>query len=282
VQAAYRRCRNQLRQAGIAEAAFEAETLISHVTGRSRFEPGTLTAEQKLVLDALIIKRLNREPLQYLLGSWPFMDLELAVGPGVLIPRPETEQVCLAALKCLAGNPQPTVLELCAGTGAMALAIQSRLPQATVTAVELDAAAFGWLERNIQAFAQNHATAPMSVQADVLEYHHALPVAALDLIVCNPPYVAEAEYAGLEPELYFEPRRALIAPEGGLFFYRRIARDYLKALKPGGWLVFELGAGQAPAVGELLAQNGYTAIETRPDYAGHDRIALAQRPPLGT
>lgn len=278
-RAVYRCCREKLQQAGIADAAFEAETLLQHVTGRSRFELDGISAEQAKTLETLVSRRAKREPLQYLLGTWSFMDLELAVGPGVLIPRPETEQVCLAALECLADTPQPAVLELCAGTGAMALTIQNRLPQATVMAVELDAAAFRWLEQNIQTFAQSHTNAPTPVCADALTYHHTLPPAGLDLIACNPPYVAEADYAGLEPELYFEPRQALVPPGDDLYFYRNIARDYLKALKPGGWLVFELGAGQGPAVGALLAQNGYMAVSIHPDYAGHNRIALAQRPP---
>lgn len=274
----YRSCLARLAQAGIPDAAFEAQTLLQHVAGRPRFELDALTSDQEKEFEALILRRIDREPLQYLLGSWSFMGLDLAVGPGVLIPRPETEQVCLAALEKLAGNPRPTVLELCAGSGAMALAIQDCLPEAMVTAVELDTAAYHWLERNVRDFAQRYTRAPQPVQADALDYHRQLPPAGLDLIVCNPPYVDAADYNALEPELFFEPRRALAAPEQGYFFYRRIARDYASTLKPGGWLVFELGAGMGPAVAEILRQNAYAAVEIRPDYAGHDRIALAQKP----
>lgn len=273
---AVRKVKNLLAEAGIDDAAFEAAQLFEHVAGESRFLAADLTNEQWQRLQMLAQKRAQRYPLQYLLGSWAFMGLELEVGPGVLIPRPETEEVCEAALGVLRAKMAPAVLDLCAGTGALALGIQKNLPQATVTAVELQEAAFDFLRRNCGRYAGEWERVPQAVCADALEYYKTLPPAGLDLIVSNPPYVTEKEYKALAPELYFEPQTALVAPEDGLLFYRRIADAYKPALKPGGALVFEIGAGQGEAVEGILFANGYTAVEVRRDAAGNPRIALAK------
>lgn len=274
----YRELRAQLNEAGVEDAGFETETLFRHVTGHSRFERDTVPPRQAQALRALARQRTERVPLQYLLGRWPFLGLELEVGPGVLVPRPETEQVCLAAVERLSGMSAPVVVDLCAGTGALALGLQWRLPQAVVTAVELDTAAMPYLLRNIEAFAAAHPRAPHPVQADVFTYHGRLAPALLDLIVSNPPYVSEAEYATLAPELFHEPRQALVPGADALAFYRAIAVNYAAALKPGGHLVFEIGATQGSAVTDILRESGYLGVEIRPDYAGHPRIALAHKP----
>lgn len=272
----YLRLKKQLQEAGVEDAGFDVEQLIRHVAGRSRFELNALTPAQLAALEALATRRAQRQPLQYLLGTWPFLGLELKVGPGVLIPRGETEQVCLAAAQTLAGVEAPAVLDLCAGAGALALGIQSCVPGARVTAVELYPEAFAYLEANIAAFAESHASAPCAVQADVCTYGATLPTAAFHLIVSNPPYVSEQEYATLAPELAHEPRTALVAGQGGLAFYHAIAQGYRHCLVPGGHLVFELGAGQGPAVAARLAQSGYGGIRLLPDTAGHTRIAVAR------
>ena len=274
---AYNRIKQQLTKAGIEDAGFEADILLRHVTGKGRLELETVSARAWQQLEGLAQKRVTRCPLQYLLGSWPFLGLEVLVGPGVLIPRPETEEVCLAALETLKGKDDPTVLDLCSGTGALALGIQSGVPTADVKAVEWDDSAFRWLKKNIEACAVDNARRPLGIQADALVYHEKCAAESLDLVISNPPYVTAAEYGTLGPELAFEPRQALVAEENGLLFYRVIAEKYRRALKPGGWLVFEIGAEQGAAVGDILERNDYRNVAVRLDMAGHNRIAMGQK-----
>ncbi|MDL2325133.1 peptide chain release factor N(5)-glutamine methyltransferase [Ruminococcaceae bacterium OttesenSCG-928-A16] len=271
---AYRQTKAVLQQAGIENAAFEADQLFAFVAGNSRFIITNVTEEQAHQLLALAQKRATRYPLQYLLGSWGFMGLELTVGPGVLVPRPETEEVCEAALAQIAIIKAPVILDLCAGSGALALGLQSRKPAANVMAVELDDAAFGYLQRNCAKFKTSWPRVPLAMQADVLTYYNKVAPQSCHLIVSNPPYVTSAEYADLAPELYFEPRIALEEPADGLLFYKCIAKEYKKALKPGGSLVFEIGAGQGAAVQEILQKSGYQGVVVQKDLAGNDRIAM--------
>lgn len=272
-QDAYLQIRDMLRQAGVEDAGFDASTLFAHAAGRPRFFVDELDDAQWQVLLALAQRRAKREPLQYILGRWPFLDLELAVGPGVLAPRPETEEVCLAAAELVrvAGLEQPDILDLCSGTGALALGLQSLLPGARATAVELHPDAFGYLQQNTAG------TGVRVVRADALTYYKELAPESLDLLISNPPYVTEAEYETLAPEVHAEPRTALVAGEEGLAFYRAFARDYRAVVRPGGHLVFEIGAGQGRALQRILEENGWGAVEIRPDTAGRDRMALAEK-----
>ncbi len=276
---AYARLRQMLEEAGVEDAGFDAEQLFRHVAGAPRQLAEGLSAEAWRRLQALAARRAQREPLQYILGRWPFLDLELEVGPGVLIPRPETEEVCLAAAGLVEALPAPAVLDLCAGSGALGLGLQSRVPAARVSLVENSPEALVWLRRNAEAFAAARPglPAPKVLAANALAYHEELSGECLDLILCNPPYVSEAEYAGLAPELYAEPKAALVAPEEGLFFYRVITEKYRDKLRPGGWLVFEIGAGQGEAVMGFFAKNGYECVELRRDMAGLQRMVFGRR-----
>lgn len=278
MQDVYREIVQTLERADIPDAGFEAGVLVQHVTGRMRFEVDEVGEQRLGQLRALAAKRALRQPLQYLIGHWAFLDLELEVGPGVLIPRPETEEVCLAAAACLAGRVAPVVLDVCAGTGAIALGVQSMIPAAEVAALEWDAEAFAYLERNIAVFVAAHSRAPTALRADALTYYKMLGAASLDLIVSNPPYVSEAEYGALAPELYYEPRQALVAEQNGLLFYEVIVEKYAFALKNGGALVFEIGGEQGDAVAGFMRRAGFTEVEIRKDMAGFDRIVLGRWP----
>ena len=266
----------RLTAAGCPDADFDAGELFRLVTGQdARLADRPLTAEQAAKLEALTARRATREPLQYLCGSWPFLDFELAVGPGVLCPRADTEVVAEAAAQMLAGVQAPKVLDLCAGTGCLGLGVKRFCPEADVTCVEKSPEAFRYLKKNaVSALKQGTARA---VEEDLFTYWQGLPEGELDLIVSNPPYLTAAEMQQLQPEVAREPAMALEAGEDGLVFYRALAEHYQNALRPGGALALEIGWQQREAVTALLAANGWVDIACRKDYGGNDRCILARR-----
>lgn len=272
---ACRSARAALAAAGIEDAAFDAAQLVNTVLGRDcRACPDApLDDAAAQTLAALVRRRAAHEPLQYLCGSWDFLDFTLRVGPGVLIPRADTECVCEAAIAAArAAQPGAAVLDLCSGSGAIAIGAARAVPAADVTAVELSAAALPYLRANTAALAPR----VRCVQADVFGFEKALAPRSVDVLVCNPPYIAAAEMETLAPELSFEPRMALVAADNGLAFYRYIAQNYRPALKAGAAVVFEIGSAQGDAVRGILAQNGFADIAVLPDAAGLPRCAKAQ------
>ena len=273
---ALREVEARLTAAGCPDADFDAGELFRLVTGQdARLADRPLTAEQAAKLEALTARRATREPLQYLCGSWPFLDFELAVGPGVLCPRADTEVVAEAAAQMLAGVQAPKVLDLCAGTGCLGLGVKRFCPEADVTCVEKSPEAFRYLKKNaVSALKQGTARA---VEGDLFHYWQGLPEGKLDLIVSNPPYLTAAEMQQLQPEVAREPAMALEAGEDGLVFYRALAEHYQNALRPGGVLALEIGWQQREAVTALLAANGWVDIACRKDYGGNDRCILARR-----
>ena len=276
---ALREVEARLTAAGCPDADFDAGELFRLVTGQdARLADRPLTAEQAAKLEALTARRATREPLQYLCGSWPFLDFELAVGPGVLCPRADTEVVAEAAAQMLAGVQAPKVLDLCAGTGCLGLGVKRFCPDAQVTCVEKSPEAFRYLEQNVHTALPGAAPAVQAVQGDLFTYWQSLPEGQLDLIVSNPPYLTAEEMQHLQPEVAQEPAMALEAGDDGLVFYRALAQHYRDALRPGGALVLEIGWQQRQAVMELLAGNGWADIECRRDYGGNDRCIIAHRP----
>ena len=269
--------RDRLEAAGIPDAAFEAAQLYMLATGRdARLSGGApLTAFEQKKLDALCEKRCARFPLQYLCGEWDFLDLTLKVGPGVLIPRADTETVAEAAIEAAReAGPGAAVADLCSGTGAIALGVATHVPGARVTAVELSPDALAYLRANNAACG-----CPLCVvQADVLRWQEECAPGSFDVIVSNPPYLTAEEMRHLQPEVAQEPAMALEAGEDGLVFYRALAQHYQKLLRPGGALVLEIGWQQREAVTALLAANGWADIACRKDFGGNDRCMIARRP----
>ena len=279
-RAALREMEHRLAAAGCPDADFDAGELFRLVVEQDvRLASEPLTAAQAERLEALTVRREQREPLQYLCGRWPFLDFELAVGPGVLCPRADTEVVAEAAAQTLAGVKAPRVLDLCAGTGCLGLGVKRFCPDARVTCVEKSPEAFRYLEQNVRSALPGAVPAAQAVQGDLFTYWKTLPEGELDLIVSNPPYLTAEEMQHLQPEVAQEPAMALEAGEDGLVFYRGLAAlHYRQALRPGGVLVLEIGWQQRQAVMELLAGNGWADIECRKDYGGNDRCILARRP----
>lgn len=207
------------------------------------------------------VKRLSEGyPLQYLLGEWEFYGLPVKVGEGVLIPRPDTETIVDTALEIAAEIPNPVIADLCAGSGAIALAMAANLPSAKLYAVELSTEALGYLRQNI---ALNKLEEQITVlQADVTA---PLPLPKLDMLISNPPYIRHDDIQGLSVQVGFEPAMALDGGADGLCFYRSIAASALHLLKPGGNILFEAGYDQAEAIMEILKDQGYTDIDYRLD-----------------
>ena len=274
--------RRRLEAAGVEDAALDAGVLVETQAGEGwRWQDPDLDETALARLEELAARRAAREPLQYILGRWPFLDFELAVGPGVLCPRADTELLAEEGAKRLAGKSSPAVLDLCAGSGCVGLGVKRLCPAARVTCLEKSPDAFRYLERNAaSALPGFDGTRPAvtCVQGDVFEYQRRLAPESLDLILSNPPYVTDEEMERLDPEVRREPAMALRADREGLAFYEHIAPAYLPALRPGGWLAVEIGWKQGAAVQAIFRAAGYEAVACIPDLEGRDRVVAGKKP----
>ncbi|MBQ5782933.1 MAG: peptide chain release factor N(5)-glutamine methyltransferase [Oscillospiraceae bacterium] len=258
-----------------SDARFEADQLIQFVTGKKRIEIMSDdvddTAAQKLLEYAQM--RKDGYPLQYIIGRWQFFDMELFVGEGVLVPRQDTETVCEGAFRALEKMHSPQVLDLCSGSGCIALAVKRFFPASQVTAVEKSADAFRYLEKNIA----HTGFEVKAVQGDVFGFEQTLPHNSLDLVISNPPYIDFAVADTLQTEVKHEPQMALFADNKGLLFYSYITRNYKKLLRTGGFVVFEYGFDQQEQVREILRSEGFSIVEEIIDYGGNPRGVVAQK-----
>lgn len=276
---AYRKTKDILTEAGFEAPAFEALCLVEKVFGFNRLAlitkgEETVASEEKLaVLAELTEKRLNHEPLQYLLGKWSFMGIDLLVGEGVLVPRDDTEVVTSLCIDYLSCKESPNVIDLCAGSGAISLALE-KYANCKVTAVELSDKAFSYLTQNIKL----NNSAVNALNGDIFECHKDIADNSLDLIVSNPPYIKTADIASLQKEVQHEPAMALDGGESGLDFYRRIVPLWKSKLKAGGALAFELGEGQYDEVSRILADNGFGGITESIDFGGIQRAIIGTLP----
>ena len=270
---AYNDCKKQLQAAGIEDYVFEAKCIIRHITGYTNAQILTkytqpLNEFQQNNMTAIIKQRLIRYPLQYIIGRWHFFGREYFVGPGVLIPRSDTETLIDVCLESVNKKPNSRVLDLCAGTGCIGLTIKGECPDAEVTLVEKYDEALSFTNKNAS---YNNLDVKI-VKGDVLCTEGADGL--YDLIVSNPPYITDADMKTLQPEVKFEPATALEGGEDGLVFYHHITKEYKKHLAAGGVMAFEVGAGQAEAVCEIMKQNGFKDVQTRKDYCEIDRVVF--------
>lgn len=254
----------------------DAEVLLAEALGKSR--TWLLTWPDKVVDEAaatcmanLVKRRQSREPVAYILGRKAFYDLDLRVTRDVLIPRPETEILVEEALRWLAHRPDARVLDLCTGSGAIAVALARHAPCARVTATDISPAALRVARENAER------NGVRGIAWQVGDLYDAVRGKHFDLVVANPPYVSAQEYAVLEPNVReYEPVGALLADERGLAVLRRLCEGAAEVLSPAGALGVEIGAGQGDAVKRLMQDNGFSAARVVPDLAGHDRVVWGE------
>jgi release factor glutamine methyltransferase len=256
--------------AAVAIEPREARLLLAEATGFSEASvlahgERELPAQVQSRYLAMAARRQSGEPIAYILGRREFHGLPLAVGPPVLIPRPETELLVELALERLAPASAASVVDLGTGCGAIALALKRQRPHARVVAIESSAAALEYARRNAVRLG-------LEVHWRHGRWFEAAQGERFDLIVSNPPYVALDDPHLGQGDLRFEPPGALVAGPDGLDAIRAIARDAPGFLAPGGWLLLEHGIGQDPAVRALVRDAGFDSVSTWPDLAGIARV----------
>jgi len=271
-----------LAAAGVPDPEVDAELLVGHVLGVSRGRVQALTvmgssldAQDAERVRELTERRAAREPLQHITGRAAFRSLELAVGPGVFVPRPETEQVAQFAIDALRSVPsaEPIAVDLGTGSGAIALALATEVPHARVFAVENSPEAFIWTRRNVDE------TGATNLRPVFIDLADALPEldGTVDVVISNPPYVPDAAVPR-DPEVrLFDPAAALYGGEDGLDVVRVISRVAQRLLHPGGTLVLEHGELQGADIRALLTADGWRAAATHRDLTTRDRATTALR-----
>lgn len=273
----------RFRELGLASPRLNAELLLAAALKLPArldllLDPDRrLTEAERAACRELVRRRAAREPAAHILGSWSFYGRSFLAGPQALVPRPETELVAeraVALARAAAGAR--SALDLGTGCGCLAVTLALEVPELRVVATDVSEAALELARRNAERL-----DAAERVEFLVGDLFAALPAGAepFDLVVSNPPYVPSAEIDGLMPEVArFEPRLALDGGADGLDFYRRLAAECARWLRPGGAVVLELGAGEAAAVRALFEQAGaYAELEAIKDFAGHERVFTAQR-----
>ncbi|MCC2033529.1 peptide chain release factor N(5)-glutamine methyltransferase [Microbacterium allomyrinae] len=280
---ALRRAVERLADAGVPDPVVDAELLTAFVldTGRGGAQAAalrgeSLSADDARRLDDLVARRATREPLQHITGLAPFRHLELKVGPGVFVPRPETEMVAQLAIDALraAASASPVAVDLGTGSGAIALAMATEVPHARVFAAENSVDAFVWTKENFDKVGADNATLAF------IDLEHAFGEldGTVSVVASNPPYVPDAAIPR-DPEVrFFDPPAALYGGADGLDVVRILSGVGLRLAHPGGTIVIEHGEWQGGAIREILTADGWRAAATHPDLTMRDRATTALRP----
>ncbi|OOB91898.1 peptide chain release factor N(5)-glutamine methyltransferase [Rathayibacter sp. VKM Ac-2630] len=273
---------SRLTRAHVPNADIDAELLLGHLLGLGRGElqarliTGLALAESTVdAFDRFVERRAAREPLQHITGVAPFRSIELAVGPGVFVPRPETEGVAQLAIDALrsVADPSPLAVDLGTGSGALALSLAHEVPHARVIGVENSVEAFIWARGNRDRLQLENARIVFADLADALGDLDG----TVSVVVSNPPYIPSAAIPR-DPEVrLFDPPAALYGGEDGLDVVRRLSHTARRLLRPGGVLVIEHGELQGAAIRELLTSDGWRGATTQRDLTGRDRSTVAVR-----
>ena len=277
----YLMARNALKKAGVEAYSLEARLITAHACGKTKEAflrdlalYSSNECEQRV--KDLIERRLNGEPMAYITGEWEFFGLPLEVTPDVLIPRSDTEVLVETALRALVGRKMDArILDLCSGSGCIGCALAHELPAARVVQVDISDAALEIGRRNAR---RNRLNRVIGLRADALK-KPPMSIGSFDLIVSNPPYVPSIEILTLDGSVRdFEPLGALDGGEDGLMFYRAIVRWWRPLLRPGGWLMFEVGEDQSDAVLALMREAGMDNLYAVEDTQGIKRVVVGRVP----
>lgn len=261
----------KLSNAGFDNAEYEANELLGYVLGvdsrnvafREMLDVSA-EYETRKRFEELVKRRLNGEPLQYIIGEWEFYGLPFKVGKGVLIPRQDTETLIDVAINKLGDKKELVVTDLCSGSGCIGIALEKHLNCNKVICVEKSDEALPYLKENLKL---NGSDAEI-LHGDIFSKRiiDALPMS--DLIISNPPYLTQADMQSLQREVTYEPDDALYGGEDGMDFYRSITRLYKDKINDGGMILFEIGINQEDEVMKILIQHGFTNVRTKKDLAG--------------
>lgn len=269
----------QLRAAGIESAQREAEWLLGAAVQSDRanlylMREQRLQQHEQAQFEALLQRRLHREPLQYILGNCEFCGFEFAVTPAVLIPRPETELLVEKIVELAASMEMPRIIDLGTGSGCIAVSLAKFIANAQVVAVDISAAVLEIAQANAKKLGVAERIEFRLADMTKLNFDE-----TFDLVVSNPPYVLESERPGLQPEIYdWEPAAALYVKGDGLKFYRCIL-DYCKNhLRSGGWVACEMASQRSTAIEKLFREAGLFQVQIIQDFAGFDRHVIGQQP----
>lgn len=272
----YINTKSLLKQAEIEEYRFEAKVLIEHFFGITRTELVTkgdlkMQPEKVKMLNEAINKRVHGYPLQYIIGEWEFYGYQFKVGEGVLIPRADTETI-IDTVKGM-NFKKPVIIDLCSGSGCIAITLKKQINDSEVYAVEKYSEAYFYLQENIEL----NGVDVTAVKGDVLSnsFDGVFPIA--DVITCNPPYLDNKDMDELQKEVLFEPKTALYGEDDGLYFYREITTAWKDRIKDGGVLCYEIGIGQAEKVKEILEENGFTDINKYSDLNSIIRVVTGKK-----
>lgn len=268
----YNETKNKLKSFGVEDYVSEAKIIIKYVTGLSSAQILTnytnrLSDYQQNMLTAVLNQRKIRYPLQYITGVWSFLGRDFAVGPGVLIPRFDTETAVNFCIEKLKEKSNKKVLDLCAGTGCIGISLAKETGAETVCLEKFEEA-LRYLKKNAES---NNADIKI-IKGDVLKGDGCED--KFDIIVSNPPYITGDEMKTLQPEVTFEPETALFGGDDGLMFYRAIAKNYRNSLKADGLMVLEIGSSQKEEVQNILKENGFKNIGCLKDCSGFDRVVF--------
>jgi release factor glutamine methyltransferase len=265
----------RLQQAGVDSPGTDADLLLAHVLGLPRGRVGLaddLSAEQAHDMDALVTRRARREPLQHILGTAAFRYVEVEVGPGVFVPRPETELLAGWAVDRLRGPEAPLVVDLCTGSGAIALALATEVPHATVHAVELSETACEYARRNLSG-------SGVDLRCGDIATAFAELYCTVDFVVANPPYIPLDAYTSVALEVReYDPPLALWSGQDGLDTIRVVEAAAARLLRPGGWVGCEHADVQGESASRVFVDAGrWTQVRDRTDLARRPRFVTASR-----
>lgn len=255
----------------VDEADFKALCIVCHIAGIKNSDYASH------INDDIIMSRLadalwrlkSGEPLQYVIGKWDFYESEFYVGEGVLIPRPETEELVEKAVDIIKGVDKPVIVDLCSGSGCIGISLAKKIPNSTVYCIEKSKEAFRYLIKNSE-----DSKNIVAINADISECLKNLDIKKADLIVSNPPYIRSSELETLQDEVKAEPVMALDGGADGLDFYRIINDKWYSLIKDNGYLLLEIGNEQGKDIKEVLSN--FNKTEVIKDIYGNDRIVVAR------